>query len=160
MGMRAREHTLTRELDGAPTFRVGVRIAPVRGGGRLTVAPGAIVVDVGRATRALSRVREIVHTDGGVALVTARLVPPWFNTSLVVSDGRTSAQVALPIWARGRLRAALDDAGFDIRETTTWFSLTGGQPESGRPRPPGAQLAVPRSAIASALLSMVAVLRR
>jgi hypothetical protein len=112
------------------------------------VAPGAITLKVGRVTRGLSGVREIVQTDREVTLVTARLVAPWFNTSLMVSDGRTAAQVAMPILARGRLRAALDEAGFDVRETATWFSLARTQPEPGRARPAGAQLPVPRWVLA------------
>jgi hypothetical protein len=145
-----------------------------------------MTLDVGRVTRRLSGVREIVHTDREVTLVTARLVPPWFNTSLMVSDGRTAAQVSMPILARGRLRAALDEAGFEVRETATWFSLAGEQPEPGRARPAGAQLPVPRwllalgvvvagaiavlvvshspafvgLAVAAALISVVALTRR
>jgi hypothetical protein len=140
----------SRKPDTAATFRVGVWVAPVNGGGWLTVAPGAITLDAGRVTRGLSGVRRIVQTDREVTLVTARLVPPWFNTSLMVSDGRTAAQVSMPIGARGRLRAALDEAGFDVRETATWFSPARTQPEPGRPRPADAQLPVPRFVLALA----------
>ena len=124
------------------------------------MTPGAIVVDIGRATRGLSGVREIVQTDREVTLVTARLAPPWFNTSLAVSDGRTSAQVTTWIGARARLRAALNGAGFDVRETATWFSLAAEQSASDRSRPRGAQVPVPRWALAVATLvaAVVAVL--
>ncbi|MEA2410962.1 MAG: hypothetical protein QOC77_1523 [Thermoleophilaceae bacterium] len=145
-GVRPARTTTGRKPDGAVTFRVGVRMAPVNGGGRLTVAPGAITLDVGSVTRRLTGVREIVHTDREVTLVTARLVAPWFNTSLMVSDGRTAAQVSMPIFARGRLRAALDEAGFEVRETATWIFLAG-RARAG-PRPAGAQLPVPRWVLA------------
>ena len=124
----------------------------VNGGGRLTVAPGAITLDVGRVTRSLSGVREIVHTDREVTLVTARLVPPWFNTSLVVSDGGTAAQVVTGIWMRARLCAALGNAGFDVRETTTSFSLAREGPDSRHSRPRGPQLPLPRLALAVAVV--------
>jgi hypothetical protein len=147
-GVRPARATTGRKPDGAITFRVGVRVAPVNGGGWLTVAPGAITLDVGRVTRGLSGVREIVHTDREVTLVTERLVPPWFNTSLMVSDGRTAARVSMPILARGKLRAALAEAGFEVRETATWFSTARAEPEPGRARPAGAQLPVPRWVLA------------
>lgn len=114
------------------TFRVGVRLAPVKGGGKLTVDPGGIVLETDRLTRSLSRVSRIVHTDRRVMLVKARLVPPWFNTSVLLHDDEASGYAVTWIGARNRLRAALKAAGFDVQEVTTWFSLAGGR--AGSPR--------------------------
>jgi hypothetical protein len=121
------------------------------------VTPGALVVRPGGVTRELSGVREIVQTDRNVTVVTTRLVPPWFNISLAVSDGTTSAQVSTWIGARASLRAALNGAGFDVRETATWFSRANEEAAQGRARPSGAQLPIPRWAIAVSVVLGAAV---
>jgi hypothetical protein len=108
---------------GLVTFRVGLRLPPVKGGGRLTVERGSIVLETDRVTRALSRVTRIVHTDRHVTLVKARLAPPWFNTALVLHDDDVSGYVVTWLGARDRLRDALRAAGFQVQEVTTWFSL-------------------------------------
>ncbi len=123
-------------------FYVGVGIGPFVGGGKLTIAPGAIVLEPDRLTRSLIRVSRIVHTDRQVTLVKARLVPPWFSTSLVLHDRDASGYAATWLGARHRLRASLKDAGFDVQEIRTWFSLTGGGAASSRvrrTRPKGAR---------------------
>jgi hypothetical protein len=111
--------------SGLVTFRVGVRLPPVKGGGTLTVEDRMIVLETDRPTRSLSRVSRIVHTDRQVMLVKARLVPPWFNTSLLLHDNETSGYAMTWLGARNRLRDSLRTAGFDVQEVTTWFSLTG-----------------------------------
>lgn len=117
------------------TFRVGVRIPPVRGGGKLTVERGRIVLETGRLTRSLSRVQRIIHSEHRVVLVKARLVPPWFNTSLILHDDDASGYAVTWLGARARLRASLRAAGFDVEEVTTWFSVAGrgiGPPQERR----------------------------
>jgi hypothetical protein len=109
------------------TFSVGVRLARANGGGRLTIEKGEIVLEPDRPLRWLSRVQRIVHTDQRVKLVKARLVPPWFSTSVVLHDSEASGYAVTWIGARKRLRASLAAAGFDVQEITTWFSLAGGQ---------------------------------
>ena len=116
------------------TFRVGVRLPPVKGGGKLTVEQGAIVLETGRLTQSLSRISRIVHTDRQVTLVKARLVPPWFNTSLVLHDDETSGYAVTWFGARNRLRASLTAAGFDVQEVRTWFSVTGNRLGSSHAR--------------------------
>jgi hypothetical protein len=116
------------------TFYVGVGIGPFVGGGKLTIAPSAIVLEPDRPTRLLIRVSRIVHTDRQVTLVKARLVPPWFNTSVVLHDEHASGYAATWLGARHRLCASLKDAGFGVQEVRTWFSLTGGGAASSRVR--------------------------
>lgn len=109
------------------TFRVGVGLASVKGGGKLIVEQGEIVLKTDRLTRLVSRVARIGHTDRRVMLVKARLVPPWFNTSVLLHDDDASGYAVTWIGARSRLRASLLEAGFDVEEVTTWFSLAGGR---------------------------------
>ena len=116
------------------TFRVGVRLPPVKGGGTLTVAPNAIVLKTDRLTSSLSHVSRILHTDRRVTLVKARLVPPWFNTSLVVHDDEIIGYAVTWFGARVRLRVSLKAAGFDVQEVTTWFSVAGNRLGSSQPR--------------------------
>lgn len=123
--------------SGVVTFRVGVRLPPVKGGGKLTVEHGAIVLETDRPTRSLSRISRIVHTDRQVMLVKARLVPPWFNPSLVLHDDEASGYAMTWLGARNRLRESLKAAGFDVQEVTTWFSLAGGRLGSRQARRKG-----------------------
>ena len=108
------------------TFRVGARIhtrvGPLNGGGTLTIGPGKITLAMGRVTRAVSPVSEVVHVDPSVILVKARLLPPWFNTALLLRDGDRSASAVTWFRARPRLRAALREAGFAVDERSTWFA--------------------------------------
>jgi hypothetical protein len=116
-------------------FRVSAYLPKVGGGGTLVVSPGAIVLETDQATRAVGGGARIVHTDRDVLVVTARLIPPWFNTSLRIHDDRTSARVMTWVGARRRLCASLRRSGFSVREATTWISrdigpirLSGGGP--------------------------------
>jgi hypothetical protein len=51
----------------------------------------------------------------------------------------------------------LNGAGFDVHETATWFSLANEKAAPGRSRPGGAQLPVPRWAIAVSVVLGAAV---
>jgi hypothetical protein len=139
-------------------FRVGVRIRPVNGGGRLTIDRDVIVLEPDRPTRSPSGVERIVHTDRRVAFVTARVAPPWMSTSLVVHDGAASGYAVTWLGARSRLRAALLAAGFDVEEVTTWISQRGGAGQSGLPRLAMRQSSRIGVALASAAAAVIAVL--
>ena len=109
----------------ATRFRVGAEVKHVYGGGTLIVGPDAIVLECSRPTRAFSGVAQIVHTDRDVILVKPRLVPPWYNTSLVLHGKEGSGCAITSVLARQRLRNALTASGYDVREVTTVFSLHG-----------------------------------
>ncbi len=95
------------------------------GGGTLAIAPGRITLTAKGFTRRATGVAEVVHTARSVTLVKARLVPPWFNTALILhSDDDKAAIAGTWLGARARLRAALVDAGFEVREVSTWFSTS------------------------------------
>jgi hypothetical protein len=110
------------------TFTVGARINLWRGGGRLTISPGSIVLEPGPLLRRVTAVGAIVHVMPTVTLVRTRLAPPWINTSLVLLDGGESGVASLPVTSRPRLRRALRAAGFTPVEVTIWLSLGKGQP--------------------------------
>lgn len=118
----------------AERFRVGASFRWVAGGGTLVVSPGSIVLEADRPTRAFGGAARIVHTDRDVVVVTARLIPPWFNTSLRIHDDHESARVITWVGARRRLSASLRRSGFNVREATTWISR-----DMGPIRPSGAR---------------------
>lgn len=105
------------------TFTVGANIKLWRGGGRLTISPGAIVLEPGPLLRRATSVPRVVHTKPTITLVRTRLAPPWINTSLVLSGEDESGVASTWFGARPRLREALRAAGFTVEEAATWFSL-------------------------------------
>ncbi len=105
------------------TFTVGANIKLWRGGGRLTISPGAIVLEAGPLLRRATSVPRVVHTGRTVTLVRTRLAPPWINTSLVLVGDEESGVASMWALARRRLRQALRAAGFTVEEVATWFSL-------------------------------------
>ena len=110
--------------DLPQVFKVGVLVTNLAGGGTLTVAPGRLVLRVGRFSRRLTDVREIEHSDRTVTLLKGRLLPPYINTHVVIEAGDVVGVAGLPGWQRRRLRAALRAAGFVIEEHSGRF-LTG-----------------------------------
>lgn len=66
---------------------------------------------------------QLIHTDSPVVVLKARLVPPWFNTSVALRNDRTYAHVVVPRWHRSCLLAAIREAGFETREISTLFRL-------------------------------------
>lgn len=99
----------------------GVGSLTAHGGGRLTVAPDAIVLEPGALTRGYTKVDRLTHNRRKVTMLKGRLMPPFINTRLVINDGNIVAMASLPGWSRRRLRRALRDAGFDIDERFGWM---------------------------------------
>jgi hypothetical protein len=66
---------------------------------------------------------QVIHTESPVVVLKARLVPPWFSTSLSLHDDETYAHVVVPRWRRSSLLDAIRDAGFERREINTRFRL-------------------------------------
>jgi hypothetical protein len=119
--MPAKAEDIVRAHAGE-RFRVGAEINGLRGGGVLWVCPGLIVFESDALTRRLSRVSCVVHGDPDVVLVTARLVPPWFNVSIALQDADSSVRAVTWLLGRARLRDALVRSGFNVREAATLFS--------------------------------------
>jgi hypothetical protein len=117
-------------LPAAPTpileRTVGVNDdALLGGGGRLAIFPGKIVLRIGKVTAWASGTSEIVHTSASVDLFKPRIAPPWFNTALLLHGAGGAAVASMPFSGRRELRSALQQAGFLVREHTTWFSMGG-----------------------------------
>jgi hypothetical protein len=110
-------------MDFPATFRVGASVKFWSGGGRLTIAPGMIILETGRLLRGATSVARVVHTDPTVTLIHARLLPPWFNTHLVLQGEDVSGVASTWFGARRRLRHALRAAGFEPVEVRTWLSM-------------------------------------
>lgn len=93
---------------------VGAVLGTVAGAGRLVVGPGVLELNAGSVTGRLSKVDRVEHAGSRVTAYTARLLPPWMNCSVVVSDGERSALATFPIWMRRRVLSALREGGFEV----------------------------------------------
>jgi hypothetical protein len=85
---------------------------------------------------------QIVHTSKEVVLIKSRLLPPWYNSAIVLNgksalgEGRTAA-VGMAFFMRRRLGRILRETGFHVVELQGWVSLggSGSQWELPRQRP-------------------------
>lgn len=102
-------------------FQVGAVVGYANGGGRLVLATGSATLVPGPITRRASGQSEYLHSDKQIVLVTARLLPPWMNTHLVLVAGSKTVLAGLPGWSRRRLRRALARYGFEVVERKTLF---------------------------------------
>jgi hypothetical protein len=101
--------------------------------GSLTVQSGSITFEpTSRLNKVMtaSAIGRIVHTDPGVVVVRARLLPPSLNSSAILRGNgdygdALSAGVQMATWTRRDLCQALRAAGFRVDERVTWFSLGG-----------------------------------
>jgi len=125
VGLLSGERDPVAKGSAETTFRVSAEVRHVYGGGKLTIGPRAIVLECSRPTRAFSGVAQVVHTDRDVLLVKARLVPPWYNTSLVLHSLEGSACAITGALRRRQLRESLTAAAFNVREVSTLLSLHG-----------------------------------
>ena len=69
--------------------------------------------------------KSIVHTAAEVELMKSRLIPPWWNTFVIVTDGTRVGTACLGIPRGSRLRDELRSHGFTILETKSWLSWGG-----------------------------------
>jgi hypothetical protein len=102
-------------------FVVGAAVKRAHGGGKLTVNPGMLILELGPLTRRYTNIDRVVHTTKRVAMFKGRLLPPFLNTRLVIDDGDVVAVASLPGWSRQRLRAAIREAGLELAEESGWF---------------------------------------
>lgn len=98
----------------------GVGNLTAHGGGRLTVSPGALVLELGPMTRGYTKVDRLTHSSRSVTMLKARFLPPFINTRLVIEDNGVVAMASLPGWFRRRLRRALLEAGLELHERFGW----------------------------------------
>jgi len=107
------EPTLGRE------FSVGAVLHNVAGGGHLYVAPGVLELRPGPISGRVSHVEVVRHGTSEVVLYRARLVPPWMNCALVLSDGKQTVLATFADWMRRKVVDALCQAGFHVTEKVT-----------------------------------------
>ena len=105
-------------LRSPVTFFVSTHRPGLGGFGRLTVLPGVIALEGWPIVRRL-----IVHERGSVIVIRARLAPPWWRTGFILrGDGRSYGFAPTSIGAVDLVLAAIEQAGFEIRERETRFS--------------------------------------
>lgn len=106
-------------LRPSVTFFVSTHRPGLGGGlGRLTLLPGMIALEAWPIARRL-----ILHERGSVIVIRARLAPPWWRTGFILrGDGRSYGFAPTSTGAVGRILAAIEEAGFEIREQETRFS--------------------------------------
>jgi hypothetical protein len=102
------------------SFAVGVTTTGISGGGHLRVAPNVLVCELGPAVRKISGVVSVRHKDNCVHIYKARLIPFWFNASVLITDGQT--KVGASMWSFGlrTLTRVLKEADFDVVLHRTW----------------------------------------
>lgn len=103
------------------SFAVGVTTTGISGGGHLRVAPNVLICELGPAARKISGIVSVRQTDNHVHIYKARLIPFWFNVSVLITDGHT--KVGASMWSIGlrTLTRVLKDAGFVVELHRTWF---------------------------------------
>lgn len=100
-------------------FTVGAVARNVAGGGHLLIGPGRLELRTGVLTGRLPKIDVVQHRGSMVTAYTARLLPPWMNCSIVVSDGERSVLATFPIWMRRKVFSSLRDSGFEVRHKVT-----------------------------------------
>ena len=101
-------------------FLVGASLHNIAGGGHLLVGPHHLELRTDRLTKRISGIERIIHQGPEVSAYKARAVPPWFNCSFFISDGKQTGLASFPIWKNRRMTDALVSAGFNVREQVTW----------------------------------------
>jgi hypothetical protein len=115
----------------SPSFSVGATVRRVNGGGHLIIERGSLVLKPGALTRRLSGVDRIAHAVPAVHLIRGRLLPPWMNAHLVITDGQETGLAGIPAWTRGRVVRQLQASGFTVEESVTLFSRGASEVASG-----------------------------
>jgi hypothetical protein len=100
--------------------------------GDLVITPGCVGFEPKGAMNAAFNFAEppsVRHTSDLVVVVSGRLLPPWLNTGVVLTDeehlGTTTAVVQMPSWARRQLVDALHRGGFEVEHYRTLSSMGG-----------------------------------
>jgi hypothetical protein len=106
---------------GERRFSVGVAArGGIRAGGTLIIRAGVLECQLGRAARAVSGVERVQHAGTTVDVYRARLVPFWFNVSVVIDDGETAMLASTSAFGLHALQQALTKAGFQVRTHRAW----------------------------------------
>lgn len=93
-----------------------------RGRGTLMISPDSVVFYPSALTHKRTRAGDLLHSDGSVTVTTARLCPPWANTFVILQDRSSRVRLAASVFSRGKLRRALREAGFIVRDAASWVA--------------------------------------
>jgi hypothetical protein len=93
------------------------------GGGRLTIGPDQLTWKPDRVLRFLTGEQTIYHVGSRVTVVRARLLPPLFNTAVLVVGERGYVRVLTWYGRYRKVLAALLAAGFELNVRRTWVTL-------------------------------------
>jgi hypothetical protein len=101
-------------------FVAGVELYNISGGGHLLIGPHHLELRTGPGTKRISGIEQIIHQGAEVSAYRARAIPPWFNFSFFISDGKQTGLASFPGWKRKRMTNALLQAGFRVKENVSW----------------------------------------
>jgi hypothetical protein len=105
-------------------FRVGATYGSWKAGGTLVIAPGEVTFEFGREKRLLPLPKNPLRAVSPVTTLRARLLPPGFNSGLLLTSEDGTRVLILTWWGiRRRVRAALHEAEFGTCDVSTWFSI-------------------------------------
>jgi hypothetical protein len=93
------------------------------GPGYLDIASGCVTFRASTVLARLSRVESVEHVGSRVTVVRARLLPPGFNTALLIVGRERFVRVLLWYGKRAPVLRALSNAGFRLDERRTWLTL-------------------------------------
>jgi hypothetical protein len=115
------------EAQRTPTFHVDVTWIPSashgqrsHGRGKLLITPGAIVFYPSDATRKLIGAGYLEDTERSVTMTTVLMRPPWSNTFLLLQDKTLLVRGGASLFARHKLRRALQQSGVTVQEEKSW----------------------------------------
>jgi hypothetical protein len=103
--------------------RLIVNFGGLRVHGYLTVSPGQLVLAATGLAGLLPGIKQVVQTTAEVTHVKTIITLPWMRSHLIVR-GDTDIGVAMTSLDK-ELRAAINEAGFKIKENRAWFSIGG-----------------------------------
>ena len=75
------------------------RLLGISGGGHLYIGLNVLVCELGPTAKRVSGIESVHHKGGHVQIYKARLVPFWFNVSVLIDDGRNA--VGASMWSFG-----------------------------------------------------------
>jgi hypothetical protein len=97
-------------------------------GGHLIVEPGTVRFEFGGATQSGL---PVIHARPPLMFVRARLLPPGFNSGLVLRGDEGTVTVFTGCGLRARVCRALDEAEVAFFERLTWVSVGWAQSANG-----------------------------
>jgi hypothetical protein len=121
-----------RLVGPAPLLSMGcaARSGRPTGGGRLIVEPGAVRFEFNAAAVKLG-VPPVIHARPPLILMHARLLPPGFNSGLIIHGEEATVTVFTWCGRQARVRRALADAEVAFVLRASWLSVGRGQSANG-----------------------------